>query len=136
MTRLINNLDNIKRIAEKKENEKKEHEFLVELFGAGEFLCSLASIILIENNLEISEINLKKILNISKVKIADAWPLFFPKLITDLDFIGGTSHALKNVNTEFIEKHESVKKKENENSSIEIDVSSKSEEDMGFGLFD
>mmetsp|Transcript_7406 Transcript_7406/g.14396 ORF Transcript_7406/g.14396 Transcript_7406/m.14396 type:complete len:108 (+) Transcript_7406:1917-2240(+) len=99
-----------------------------------EIACCLASIILIQNNIPISELNIKTILNSAEVKIENYWPGLFSKLMKDSETVNPENVSISE------EKNVVNKKKDNEKKTKEptndTDISKESEEDLGFGLFD
>mmetsp|Transcript_18136 Transcript_18136/g.43723 ORF Transcript_18136/g.43723 Transcript_18136/m.43723 type:complete len:110 (-) Transcript_18136:1156-1485(-) len=101
-----------------------------------EIACVFASLILNENNLEISENFLKKIFSVSGVKVENYWFYLFPKLVNGINFkeLIGISYSTQEKVQEV--KQENLKEKVTEEEDIKSVSNKDSDEDMGFGLFD
>ncbi|ABW98137.1 hypothetical protein HAN_2g319 (nucleomorph) [Hemiselmis andersenii] len=99
-----------------------------------EVACILAGLILSENNLSISESNIKKILNCTEVKVENFWPILFSRLMDDFEFESPVNSQLASEKP--ILKNEKDGDKSTKKPSNTSDIPKESEEDLGFGLFD
>ena len=96
--------------------------------------CSLASLILLENDLKLSEENFEKIFNSSSIKIEFFWfSWFFTKLVKENSQFNKQNDIA--IDTTNINQEDKGKKKEKEVEPIK-ERDEESDEDMGFGLFD
>jgi len=106
-----------------------------------EVACSLASLILFENNIPLSDENFEKIFKITSVKVEIFWySWFFSKLLVESNQIGATSD---NTGTKTESKQNITREKSSESETKlnkiekqEEEEKEESDEDMGFGLFD
>ena len=95
-----------------------------------EISCSLVSLILLENNIELSSENFQKIFKATNIKIESFWySWFFTKVV------GEKTTTLENLKSSDKltnqDKIEPAGEKEDKSEKKE-----ESDEDMGFGLFD
>ena len=96
--------------------------------------CSLASLILLENDLKLSEENFEKIFNSSSVKVEAFWfSWFFTKLVKEDNQFSKQNDIA--IDTTGINQNDRKKKIEKEIEPIK-EKDEESDEDMGFGLFD
>jgi ribosomal protein L12E/L44/L45/RPP1/RPP2 len=96
--------------------------------------CSLASLILLENDLKLSEENFEKIFNSSSVKVEAFWfSWFFTKLVKENSQFSKQNDIA--IDTTCINQNDKKKKIEKEIEPIK-EKDEESDEDMGFGLFD
>ena len=98
--------------------------------------CILASIILIENNIEISEKMIISVLDFAGIKFEKYWPSTFISLSKSFDLLEligckKTFQTTNSTNSEKLEKKETEKTIKETSVEIESDGG-----DMGFGLFD
>jgi ribosomal protein L12E/L44/L45/RPP1/RPP2 len=99
-----------------------------------EITCVLAGLILSENNLDVTELNIKKILDSTHNKVEGFWPVLYSRLMNETN-----NESLINFeNTEEKTIAPSKKGKNDEEKGLKkVPESPKeSEEDLGFGLFD
>ena len=98
-----------------------------------EISCSLVSLILLENNLELSGENFEKILQATNIKIEIFWYSWF---FTKITKVGGD----KNIAPANLKSDENPtsddKIKPDEEKEDKSEKKEESDEDMGFGLFD
>lgn len=106
-----------------------------------EISCVLAGLILREKNIEISESNIKNIIQAANLKIENYWPMIFSRCTKDLgdEFsidmnIPPSNSILQDQNKK--SKAEENKEKKNEEKKQKEDSIKESDEDLGFGLFD
>lgn len=96
--------------------------------------CSLTSLILLENDLKLSEENFEKIFNSSSVKVEAFWfSWFFTKLVTENSQFSKQNDIA--IDTTDIDQGDKGKKIEKEIEPIK-ERDDESDGDMGFGLFD
>jgi len=106
-----------------------------------EISCVLAGLILREKNIEISETNIKNIIQAANLKIENYWPLIFSRCMKDLgnEFnidmdIPPSNSTLQHDNRKSVAKENREDKKEEKKQKE--DSVKESDEDLGFGLFD
>jgi ribosomal protein L12E/L44/L45/RPP1/RPP2 len=101
-----------------------------------EIACILAGLILNENNITISELNIKNIFFSADVKTENYWPSLFERL--SKTFKMENTIGFSNLNKVLIPKEEKEEKEEKIFDKQEATSSTpkESDEDMGFGLFD
>jgi ribosomal protein L12E/L44/L45/RPP1/RPP2 len=105
--------------------------------NSNEVACSLASLILLENDLKTSSENFEKIFKACNLNIETFWySWFFSKLLKENNLIDSKPIGIiKSTNG----AHSIEKKSDNDSnqkSEILVEKNDESEEDMGFGLFD
>ena len=106
-----------------------------------EISCILASLILVENNIDISEEKLLSLLNFAGIKIERYWPSMFVRLSRNFDLLDimGCKKEVK-LTKSLNETHKDlcknkIESKEKQPKEVSIDIESEGG-DMGFGLFD
>lgn len=103
-----------------------------------EVACSLASLILLENNIPLLDENFEKIFKITNLKVEIFWySWFFSKLLTENNQVVTTSDNT-GIKTDSNQHSTREKSPESETklNKIEKQEKEESDEDMGFGLFD
>jgi len=108
-----------------------------------EISCILASLILIENNIDISEERISALLDFSEIKFERHWPSTFVRLSQNFDLLEimgckkglETNKLLQEITKDLdLNKDKSgTKEKQPKEASAEIESEGG---DMGFGLFD
>nr|UXY87473.1 60S acidic ribosomal protein P1 [Cryptomonas sp.] len=109
-----------------------------QLDNKSEVSCILASFILNENNIEISDQKIVALLSSAEVKFESYWPRTFVRLSQNFDFGELTGYKKDFKNAEAQQNFPDSKKLEKSEEKMESLPSSKGSEDgdMGFGLFD
>ena len=108
-----------------------------------EISCILASLIFIENDIEINEKKIISLLDFAGIKFERYWPAVFLRLSKSFDLSGligfkNTFQIIEPLDNDIKDlKSDKIKEKQGEKRTKEISVDLESEGgDMGFGLFD